>query len=193
MPGSTVGARYLILGLLTQQPRSACGIRRLLKYLNWLVGTPSFGSLYPALRALQQDGLVTLDHSARQHGPPKKIYAITQTGREVLQSWVDRPMAPEPSLKTFTQRLILADSLSQTGLISLLHQQRAQVAANLAALEEVVTTGDPAAGLGQRLTLEYGLTVARAELAWLDSMLNRLSGEPLLAEVVRDDRIAHPL
>lgn len=193
MAGGTGGIRYLILGLLTQQPRSVYGIRRFVQNLNWLVGTPSFGSLYPALRALQKEGLVTLDHAARQDGPLKKIYTITQAGREALKDWIDRPIAPEPTLKTFALRLILADSLSQAGLISLIHQRRAQVAANLAALEEIVTTGDPAIGLGQRLTLEYGLTVARAELAWLDSMLNRLSGEPLPAEVVRDDRIAHPL
>jgi DNA-binding PadR family transcriptional regulator len=191
MAGSKVSARYLILGLLTQQARSAYGIKRLIRDLNWLVGTPSFGTLYPALRALQQEGLVTVDHASRQDGHPKKIYCVTQAGREALREWSARPMAPEPSLKTFVLRLVLADNLSLAGLVSLLHQRRAQVADNLAALEDTTQSQDRAIDLGQRLTLEYGSALARAELVWLESMLNRLSGEPLPVEVVRDDRILH--
>ena len=193
MVGSTVSARYLILGLLAQQARSAYGIKRLVRDLNWLVGSPSFGTLYPALQTLRQEGLVTVDHASHQDGLPKKIYNVTQAGREALQEWIDRPIAPEPSLKTFVMRLILADSLSQAGLVSLLHQRRAQVTSNLAALEDTTETQDKAIDLGQRLTLGYGSTVARAELTWLKSMLNRLSGEPLPVEVVRDDRIVHTL
>jgi hypothetical protein len=40
---------------------------------------------------------------------------------------------------------------------------------------------------GQRLALEYGLALANAELAWLDSTLDRLVKQPQAMEVVQGD------
>jgi DNA-binding PadR family transcriptional regulator len=51
----------LILGLLAQQPMSGYDIKRFLKSLSWLIDSPSFGSIYPTLRALREDDLVTME------------------------------------------------------------------------------------------------------------------------------------
>ncbi|HEC35376.1 MAG TPA: PadR family transcriptional regulator [Anaerolineae bacterium] len=184
MAGSTVSVRYYILGLLTQRPMSGYDIRRFLKSLSWLIGSPSFGSLYPALRALLEEGLVTVETFPRQDRQPRKIYSITEAGRQALQEWINQPAGPEISLKAFLMRLILAGSFSHTGLVSLLHQRRSQVAAYRTAMEQALALMDEAADLGQRLTLEYGLAVANAELAWLDRVLDRVSQQSLPAEVV---------
>lgn len=180
-----ISLRHVILGLLTQQPMSGYDIRRVLKSLSWLVGEPSFGSLYPALKALEKDGRVTMELESRQNRPSRKIYSITPTGRQTLQEWIDRPAGPNASMKAFVMRLILADNLSQAGLITQLYQRRSQIAAYCAALEQNATLTGGRANSGQRLALEYGLALANAELAWLDSTLNRLSQQPLTMEVVK--------
>jgi PadR family transcriptional regulator AphA len=179
---SAVSIRHFILGLLNRQPMSGYDIKRFLKSLSWLIDSPSFGSLYPALHALLENDLVTVEVVARQDKPPRKIYSITDAGRRVLQEWIDQPIVPGTSLKAFLMRLILASNLSRAGLVAHLQQRRTQVAAHQLDLEQTARVIDDGIDLGERLALEYGLAVATAELIWLDRALDQLSRHPLSAE-----------
>ncbi len=184
-----VSTRHLTLGLLTQQPMSGYDIKRFLKSLSWMIDSPSFSSIYPTLRALREDGLVTVEVAPRQGKSPRKIYTITEAGRQVLGEWMDQPVAPGASLRTFVMRLILASNFSHTGLIAHLHQRRSQVAAHHATLKRIAEALDGTMDSGQRLAFGYGLTLATAELAWLDSTLEQLSQQPLPVEVVKDGSV----
>jgi DNA-binding PadR family transcriptional regulator len=154
---------------------SGYDIKRFLKSLSWLIDVPSLGSLYPSLHALLRDGLVTVEVVARQDRPPRKIYTITEAGRETLQDWLGQPTDSNASLRRFVLRLALAGQLSQVGLVTHLEQRRARVAAHKIALEQAVEARDGNTDLGEHLMLDYGLGLATAELAWLDSTLARLS------------------
>ena len=81
-------------------------------------------------------------------------------------------------------RLILAKNLSHIELIAHLQQRRSQVAAHCATLKQIAGVLDGTVDSGQRLTFGYGLTLATAELAWLDSTLKQISQQPLPVEVV---------
>jgi PadR family transcriptional regulator AphA len=180
----TLSTRHLVLGLLTQQPMSGYDIKRFLKSLGWLIDSPSFGSLYPALHALLEDGLVTMEVVSNQDRPPRKIYTVTEAGRQALRGWTAQPVAPGASLKAFVMRLIMTSSLSHDGLIAHLQQRRSQIAVHRDSLEQTVETLDGTKDCGQRLTFGYALALAMAELAWLDSALEQLSHQPLPVEVV---------
>jgi PadR family transcriptional regulator AphA len=184
-----ISIRHLILGLLTRQPMSGYDVKRFLKSLSWLVDSPSFGSIYPTLRALQEDGLVTMEEVLRQGKQPRKIYTITEAGRQALREWADWPTSPDASLKTFLMRLVLAGSFSHTGLIVHLQKRRSQIAANYATLRQIMETLDEMADSGQRLAFDYGLALATVELAWLDSKLELLSQQSLPMEVVKGDGV----
>lgn len=184
---STVSIRHFILGLLNRQPMSGYDIKRFLKSLSWLIDSPSFGSLYPALHALLENGLVTVEVVSRQDKPPRKIYSITEAGRQVLQEWLSQPIGAGVSLKAFLMRLVLASNLSQAGLVAYLEQRRTQVAAHQLDLEQTARVMDEGMDLGERLVLEYGLAVAAAELDWLDSTLAQQSQQPSSAEAPPGD------
>jgi DNA-binding PadR family transcriptional regulator len=183
---SAKGIRYFVLGLLTRQPMSGYDIKRFLKNLSWLIDVPSLGSLYPSLHALLKDGLVTMEAVARQDRPPRKIYTITEAGREALRVWLSQPSEPNASLKKFIMRLALAGQLSQVGLLAHLEQRRACVAAQKTSLEQSIAEGE-SADLGEHLMLDYELSLATAELAWLDSTLARLSQPSLFAEAAENE------
>ncbi len=165
---------------------SGYDIKRVLKNLNWLVGDPSFGSLYPALHTLLKDDLVKLDIHPRQDKPPRKIYSITEAGRQVFNEWIDQPANSSVPLKAFVMRLILADHFSPASLVAHLQQRRAQVAAHQVTLEQIVWAADEKTDLKLRLAIDYGLALAASELAWLDSTLNQ---KPLPAEVIQGDGV----
>ena len=181
----TRGIRHFILGLLTQQPMSGYDIKRFLKSLSWLIDVPSLGSLYPSLHALLKDGLVTVETVAGQDRPSRKIYSITEAGEEALQTWLRQPFESNASLKKFVMRLALAGQLSQVSLLAHLEQRRARVAAHKMNLEQAGKA--KGTDLGERLMLDYGLSLAAAELAWLDSTLARLSQPSLPAETAENE------
>jgi PadR family transcriptional regulator AphA len=172
--------RYFILGLLVQQQMSGYDIKRFLESLGWLLGNPSFGSIYPALHALLDDDLVTVEVVARPDKPPRKIYAITEAGERALQDWVANPAEIGSNRKAFVMQLILLGDLSQAGVIAHLQQRRETVVANHLALEQTIQGMGDRASSGQRLALEYGLATADAELTWLDSTLAQMPADPSL-------------
>lgn len=186
MAAGTVSLRYFILGLLTQQPMSGYDIKRFLKGLSWLVGSPSGGGLYPVLRALRQEGLVTVEIVPGLDRPPKKIYSITEAGHQALQAWIEQPVAANAPLKAFVMRLVLADSHSHSRLCAHLQQRQRQVATYRATLLGGLETG-ASLNLGQQLAVDYGLALATAELAWLDTTLDRLREKPPPEEDVQSE------
>jgi PadR family transcriptional regulator AphA len=184
---SAASIRHFVLGLLNRQPMSGYDIKRFLKRLSWLIDSPSFGSLYPALHALLKDELVTVEVVSCEDKPPRKIYTITEAGRRVLREWMDQPVTSNSSLKAFLMRLILASNFSHDGLTTHLQQRHAQVTTHRLALERASEVMSEDMDLGDRLALDYGLTVASAELMWLDRVLFRLSQTALSPEAFQDD------
>lgn len=51
------------------------------EYLTQLIGI-SDGAVYPLLRKMKNDGLLTTYLSEKSGGPPRKYYALTKTGRD---------------------------------------------------------------------------------------------------------------
>jgi PadR family transcriptional regulator AphA len=183
MAAGSVRFRHFALGLLNQQPMSGYDIKRYLKILSWLIDGPSYGNIYSSLRVLLQEGLVTMEVVPQENRPSRKVYSITEEGRQVLQEWAEQPIAENPSLKAFVMRLTLAGSFSQAKLIAHLEQRREQVSVHQVALQETAASLVDAPD-EQRLMLEYGMALAASELQWIDGAVDRLSKRSLPLEVV---------
>jgi PadR family transcriptional regulator AphA len=174
MPGP-VSVRHFVLGMLVRSPMSGYDIKRALRGMGWLIDTPSYGSVYGALHGLRDDGMVTLEVVPNEDKPPKKVYTITGCGKTELQEWLGQPADEDSSLRTFIMRLALADQLSEEALVEHLECRRARVAEHGASVEQDMGQMDADVDIGQRLTRELILTMARAEVGWLDDALARLS------------------
>jgi PadR family transcriptional regulator PadR len=54
----------------------------------WQEGVPiKQGTLYPVLRSMEENGLLSSRVEPSVSGPPRKYYRITDRGREVLGEW----------------------------------------------------------------------------------------------------------
>ena len=84
---------YVILAGLLRQRRSGYDLSR------WMAGETSHffevghSSVYPALSRLEEAGLVEHREVASERGPKRKVYSITEVGREALLSWAQEPAA----------------------------------------------------------------------------------------------------
>ncbi|MBN1487010.1 MAG: PadR family transcriptional regulator [Anaerolineae bacterium] len=183
MPKSVVNIRNFILGLLAQQPMSGYDIKRLSESLSWLIGGLSYGSLYPALHALLQEGLVEVDVVQNEDRPPRKVYSLTNKGKQVIKSWGSQPIKKEASLKDFVMCLFMGSNLPLSSLEEHIRQRKLQVRQHRDTLVQMMERESNIVDLGHRMAMGYGLAIANAELAWLESMLAELSKDPLPMEV----------
>jgi len=179
------GFRCFVLGLLSQRPMSGYDIKRLFGRFDWLLGNSSFGSIYSALHALLEDGLVSVQTVRHPNKPDRKVYTINNGGQHTLQHWLRQSATDASSPKSFIMRLFLATSHTNGGLSEYMRHRHRHVATHRTALEDMLR--DPV-DAGQQLVCEYGLALADAELEWLDSTLSQLQREPVPEEDLENDQ-----
>lgn len=65
----------------------------------------SYGSIYPALRKMEQDGWITLKVEIQDGAPNRKVYTITDAGRKAFLEALRAPLLPERPKNAFLTRL----------------------------------------------------------------------------------------
>lgn len=70
----------LILAVLVRGPSHGYAIARAVERESENALHLREGSLYPALRALEQQGLIRSEWELQESGPARKVYALTQAG-----------------------------------------------------------------------------------------------------------------
>ena len=65
----------------------------------------SYGSIYPALRKMEQEGWLTLEVEIQDGSPNRKVYTITDEGRKVFLENLRMPFSLERPKDAFLARL----------------------------------------------------------------------------------------
>ncbi|MBC7343778.1 MAG: PadR family transcriptional regulator, partial [Clostridia bacterium] len=81
---------HVILGFLTMGDMTGYDIKRLMSISTSFFYDASYGSIYPALRKLEERGLVK-SSEAIESGRLRKVYSITDEGREEFLRWLGGP------------------------------------------------------------------------------------------------------
>ena len=77
-----------ILAILTKEPLHGYEIAKKIGAIpHFLDETPDMSGIYRMLKTLETRGVVTSDWDISQGGRPKRIFAITDTGRQCLEHW----------------------------------------------------------------------------------------------------------
>lgn len=71
----------IVLAILAEGPAHGYAIARRVEEISENLLRMREGSLYPALRVLEQDGLVTAQWETPPAGPARKVYSLTAAGR----------------------------------------------------------------------------------------------------------------
>ncbi|AMN53903.1 MULTISPECIES: helix-turn-helix transcriptional regulator [Stappiaceae] len=127
----------------------------------------SFGSIYPALARLESEGLVTVREEPQAGKPARKVYSITDAGREdFIQSLCD-PQAPDTFKSPFLLIALNAAQLPPEVIRRAVERRKAQVHAELRLLtdnEKDQECSHP----GSNWTREYGIACMNFTLAYLE-------------------------
>jgi PadR family transcriptional regulator, regulatory protein AphA len=128
---------YVILGMVSRQPRSGYEIKGLVDDSTRFFWAASFGQIYPELKRLSEAGLIEGVDSPR--GDRKRtLYAITADGKRELVEWLRRPpqtfeMREEGLLKLFFAGVLPPDQAAET--LHWMREHRLGVAERLREIE----------------------------------------------------------
>src|SRR3972149_2454601 len=83
-------AKFILLGMLSHEPMTGYDIKKVISLQMSYFWDLSYGQIYPALDALEKDGLISRKEEVKEHGPNRKVYALTAEGREELKKWLSK-------------------------------------------------------------------------------------------------------
>ena len=145
---------------------------------------PSSGTLYPALRRLEQRALIQAQARPSQGGQParqRRVYEPTKTGQAAHLNWLRTPVEPATvarDLGLHLMRFVMMEPLlPRAEVLAFLQNLADELGAFTAQLEQYAAAAD----LGNthaRLALDHGLAVHRASLQWAERTIAALSATP---------------
>jgi DNA-binding PadR family transcriptional regulator len=83
--------RYAVMGILSYGPMSGYDIKKFYEQNVAGFWSESYGQIYPILKRLAQEDLVTRSVHKQAGKPDRHIYALTDKGRDELQQWLIEP------------------------------------------------------------------------------------------------------
>lgn len=179
---------FIILGLLHFNPMTGYEIGSFIKSNLALICSSSAGSVQSALKKLVVSGNISFEESV-ENGKNKKIFSITDKGREVFGEWIQKPMQVEKVKNMELSKLFFlgfAEQKSRREAIVSYIKQLQTVREQLIVIQQVVgkikqeqlakTTIQDTEGVlvFQNYTLQYGIDSAEFEINWYQKLLNEM-------------------
>ncbi|MGH6960952.1 MAG: PadR family transcriptional regulator, partial [Dongiaceae bacterium] len=133
----------------------------------------SFGSIYPALNQLVQEGLASVRAKAQDKRPDKKVYSITPSGRAAFVAALQAPPAADRIRSDFCFIMAFGHLLPAPLLERLIALRIAWYRARIAEMEACDASGDE---VGARFVTGLGLAIYRVAADYLDDNKDMLLG-----------------
>jgi DNA-binding PadR family transcriptional regulator len=134
--------------------------------------------IYRELKALESAGLIAGRADRGGRGPERRIFALTASGYQALQAWLESPLEEpwyksELNIRIWSMDLIPPDRLEQllAGVEKSTREHLDQLIARREELRERFGSPEIAVepqGVGHQLILEFDVQMAQLKLAWID-------------------------
>lgn len=172
-----LSTEFALLGFLRRQPMYGYEIHQQLSDATGLglVWHMKQSQLYALLAKLEREGFVTTTIEYQEARPPRKMFELTEAGRQAFQDWVQRPVAQGRKLRLdFLAKFYFARLEGPEVAARLIEQQRLACRDWLRQQEEeteALRSSQPY----DWLVHKFRLGQIEAMLAWLDTCEEALS------------------
>jgi DNA-binding PadR family transcriptional regulator len=140
--------------------------------------------IYRSLRQMEKQNWVEHETVLQHDHPNKKVYSLTDTGRQELKRWLAKPGKAPGTRNPFLAQLHFSDAISIKDQLVVLGEHLESLKADLRNLETraeglgltvPMARGMHAAGVARRLlSLEYGIRRYWFEIEWTESTIRVL-------------------
>jgi DNA-binding PadR family transcriptional regulator len=168
-----VSIRFGLLSLLSEQPKYGYQLRS--EFESATAGTwpLNIGQVYSTLQRLERDKLVEATESETGGDGERRLYRLTEQGRDHLGSWFSQPVPLHAATRSeLVVKVIMAASVPSVDARTVIDVQRA---ASMEALQAHTRAKVAAAGdLTASLAADAVIFNVEAEIRWLEHCESRL-------------------
>jgi DNA-binding PadR family transcriptional regulator len=182
--------KHALLGILTCQPMTGYQLKQFFDSSVQHFWNAELSQIYPTLKSLEESGWVNKTVEVQENRPNRKVYELTESGREEFERWVRHPQPPADLRDPFLIKVFFGAELPLEDVLVMLRHQMEQQQMVLAFSETILREkirsgvkemGSPRHGMFWTLTLEMANAYRRAYIDWCQSSM-RLLEENLLGE-----------
>jgi PadR family transcriptional regulator, regulatory protein AphA len=173
---------FAILGFLNYHPYTGYDLKKIFDTSIRHFWPADQSQIYRTLARLTENGWAEMEKVPQEDRPDRKLYHITDTGRAELLRWLSGPPSmgeprSAPLIQVFfaaqlSNEEILAKFEGFAAIMRVILNQYEQVPGQLGPFEEEITS--PREHFFWILTLENGIANMRANLAWAESIIERI-------------------
>jgi DNA-binding PadR family transcriptional regulator len=164
-----VNLKSVLLGFLADRDMSGYDLKAMMERSVGFFFGATYGSIYPALRELEQGGLVEKTTIVQQERPNKNLYRITPAGTDYLQAQMRTPPAPDTFRSELLIRLFFGKHTQPAQLLEWVAQNRSLREEHLKTLHET-DARIPKHAHFAKLCHRYGIRHYTSTLQWLDDV-----------------------
>ena len=173
--------KILCLGVLTEGDASGYEIKKQMEEGPLAhFYRAGFGSIYPALNKLDEEGLVTCTEMAQEKRPGKKIYRITERGKEAFREALRTRPCSDWVRSDYLFMMFFADFLDSGRLEEVYEDYLREYRKAISDLQEMKLCQSYA---GRRFVHAFGLHLYKAMVEFMEN--NR---DLLMEECAEDER-----
>ena len=166
--------RTICLGILSRGDATGYEIKKLFDddgYQHFVEA--SFGSIYPALSRLTQEGMVSVRSEPQVKRPDRKVYSITEAGRSAFLNSLMNKLPEDRHRSPFVFAMLFSHLLPQPRVIEMLDAYIEQSEARLGQLMEKPQEQTE----GERFAIGYGRAVYVAIVNYLRKYRAEIQGK----------------
>ncbi|MEU9403522.1 PadR family transcriptional regulator [Streptomyces sp. NPDC048242] len=168
--------RLPLLALLARGPAHGYELKQdLEQLLGSAYPQPNVGQIYVTLGRLEKSGLIASEDVEQSGRPNKKVYHLTDAGREALHVWFEETEGEPRVRDEFFMKLALAPRTGLADQIDLINKQRRRYLNTMRDLSRLAAAEDRDNRVAQ-LLIEGAMLHLQADLDWLERCQEELEG-----------------
>lgn len=164
--------KHAMLGFLDMSPFSGYDLKKVFDSSVKFYWTATHSQIYRTLNEMNKEGLVEIELIHQTDLPNKKVYHITEKGKQELLKWITAPSELPPVRHKLLVQLSWADRLPNEKIIELIQKYADNLEERLALYNSKEHQDMIALGRTEReqflwkATLKNGMATYEAELKW---------------------------
>ncbi len=177
--------KTLCLGILTMGDASGYEIKKTFEERFSHFFAASFGSIYPALNKLTQEGLVTCAAQAQSKRPDKKVYSITPAGKIAFMDTLNQPLAPDRHRSEFLALMMFSHLLTLRQLSDAIDGKIAEYRREIDAISDC--ENERPCSPGEEFVAGFGKAIYEAAIRYVEDHRHIVEGPALLSAAPAKD------
>jgi len=161
--------KTVCLGMLTDGEASGYDLKKEFESSFGHFFAAGYGSIYPALNALAQDGLVECRCIAQEGKPDRKVYKITDAGRQQLLEALENPCPSHKVRSEFLATMCFAHLMTREQVETVLDNRVREMTNYLELFREFETTCMDDWPPGARFVLGFGKTMMQTMREYVEN------------------------